>query len=449
MRCVMSIALLLLSGVALTATSAASAADSSFIGASPRRVEAGTHVTIHGVVRGGCPVGEAVTLYSPAFAEITDDEFAGVPALTTVLSSNRMFNIEVKISKAVRPGSYTIRGRCGGGNFGHVQLRVTNAAFSVHPRIAFLRGTARSGTSVWVANANGRRARRLGRGAQPLLSPNGQSVAFARTTARGRPLIVRATRGRGVRRFFGGPRHNQATPLAWSPDSRYLAVSVANRRGARNVLIVIDLFRGRYETVARGLTRGAGFAPTIPGKLVFGSSGSPSPSAPVDLYSARAFGRGGVERLTHDGRSLNPVWGRQGIVFDRERLRGADAPEYQLVLLRGDETTQITDLHPSALLSGLVPLAVSADGRHLVASYVGEDTSQAWSVDLISHEARRLTHGRTAVTAWGISADGQSALVGIGGLLAPPSRGRIATLPFGGGRARMLIRHGGSPSWNG
>jgi hypothetical protein len=260
---------------------------------------------------------------------------------------------------------------------------------------------------------------------------------------------VRAARGRGARRFFGGPTHAQTTPLAWSPDSRYLAVAVANRRGGRNVLIVIDLFRnGRSETVARGPIQGASFSPTVRGRLVFGSSGSPSPSAPVDLYSARVFSREGVEQLTHDGRSLNPVWGRQGIVFDRERLRGGDAPEYQLLLLQGGETTQITDLHPSALLSGLVPLAVSADGEHLVASYVGEDTSQAWAVDLIGHEARRLTQGRASVVAGGISADGESALVEIGGFLAPPSRGRIATLPFGGGRARVLIRRGGSPSWN-
>jgi len=448
MRRAKSVALLLLIGVGLTATSAASAS-SNFIEVSPRRVEAGTHVTIHGIVRSGCARGDNVTIYSRAFAGITEDEFAGVPALITVLADNRMFNVEVKISKEIRPGSYTVGGRCGGGNFGQTQLRVTNAAFSVRPMIAFVRGTARSGPSVWVANANGRRPRRLGRGAQPLLAPNGQSVAFVRFAARGRrPLIVRATRGRGVRRFFGGRRHAQATPLAWSPNSRYLAVAVADQRGGHNVLIVIDLFRGRYETVARGLTQGAGFAPEIPGKLVFGSSRSTSPSAPVDLYAARAFSRAGAERLTSDGRSLNPVWGRQGIVFDRERLRGGDAPAYQLFLLRGGETTQITDLHPSALLSGLVPLAVSADGAHLVASYVGQDTSQAWAVDLASHEARRLTQGRAAVTAWGISADGESALVGIGGFLAPPSRGRIATLPFAGGRARVLIRHGGSPSWN-
>jgi|GEM_PF-990589 len=445
----MSAALLLLIGVALSATGAASASSSS-LEVSPRRVEAGAHVTIHGVVRSGCARGETVTIYSRAFAGITEDEFAGVPALTTVLADNRMFNVEVKISKEVRPGSYTVGGRCGGGNFGQTQLRVTNAAFSIRPTIAFVRGTARSGPSVWVANANGRRARRLGRGAQPLLAPNGHSVAFVRFAPRGRrPLIVRATRGRGVRRFFGGPRRAQATPLAWSPNSRYLAVAVANQRGGRNVLIVIDMFRnGRSETVARGLTQGASFSPTIPGKLVFGSSRSTSPSAPVDLHAARVFSRAGVERLTHDGRSLNPVWGRQGIVFDRERLRGDEAPAYQLFLLRGGETTQITDLHPSALLSGLVPLAVSADGAHLVASYVGQDTSQAWAVDVTSHEARRLTEGRAPVTGWGISADGERALVEIGGFLAAPSRGRIAALPFAGGPARVLIRHGGSPSWN-
>jgi len=45
--------------MALLATGA-SAANSSFLEVAPRRVEAGTAVTVHDVVRNGCPPGSSV-----------------------------------------------------------------------------------------------------------------------------------------------------------------------------------------------------------------------------------------------------------------------------------------------------------------------------------------------------------------------------------------------------
>src|SRR5450756_937968 len=44
-------------------------------------------------------------------------------------------------------------------------------------RLTYATGTARSPVAVWVAKADGREPRRLGRGDEPLLSPDGQSVA--------------------------------------------------------------------------------------------------------------------------------------------------------------------------------------------------------------------------------------------------------------------------------
>ena len=40
-----------------------------------------------------------MTVYSPAFAGATAEEFAGVPALSATLGTNRMFRIEVTIGR--------------------------------------------------------------------------------------------------------------------------------------------------------------------------------------------------------------------------------------------------------------------------------------------------------------------------------------------------------------
>ena len=75
------------------------------------------------------------------------------------------------------------------------------------------------------------------------------------------------------------------------------------------------------------------FDPAVPVTGVFsvwlGHSGSCPRPAPVsqarepgsrDIYLMDIASKQWVQ-LTHDGRSLNPVWSVDGIVFDRERLR--------------------------------------------------------------------------------------------------------------------------------
>ena len=84
-------------------------------GFSPQRVTAGHRVRVFGLA-GGCPKGDAVTLLSTAFPSA--HEFAGIPAVYTVVDGQDSYSTHVIIPSARKPGKYSVSARCGGGNFG-------------------------------------------------------------------------------------------------------------------------------------------------------------------------------------------------------------------------------------------------------------------------------------------------------------------------------------------
>ncbi len=126
-----------------------------------------------------------------------------------------------------------------------------------------------------------------------------------------------------------------ATPLAWSRDLRYLAVSLQSssltKASYGSGLVVIDLGLHTLTRIARGEIYGASFAPNGSDELVYARARSQLLTAPVNLYMSKPNGSD-QRAFTHDGRSLNPVWGQRGIAYDRERLRSGYAPEYQIWL---------------------------------------------------------------------------------------------------------------------
>ena len=297
--------------------------------------------------------------------------------------------------------------------------------------LSYERGTASGQPSVWTAAANGGQPRRLAAGTGSKLSPNGRLVAFGGTNG---GVFVYSSSGTFARKISAG-----RTVLAWSPDSRYVALT-------GNGLIIFDVRTGKARRIARGTVFGASFAPRTPDRLVYGLGSSFT--SPVNLYSVSANGIN-RKQLTTDGRSANPVWGRLGIAFDRVTPRGTNAPAYQIYLLSGGQVRQITNLPPAPLLQdGLVPLAVAGGGVHLLAAYQGQDTDQAWTVNLKTGAARRITFRRGYVTPWGISRNGRRVLIQIGAFEGPASRGTVAAVPFGGGSGTVLVRHAAAPSWN-
>jgi|HubBroStandDraft_2_1064218.scaffolds.fasta_scaffold14822_3 hypothetical protein len=325
------------------------------------------------------------------------------------------------------------------------------------PRLAYLTETATSASKVWVAAANGSDRKLLGLGQQPLLSPNGQSVAVSLFGAM--PGVEEHGPAIGIYPVSGAPIADYlsletatATPLAWSPDSRYLAVyrqsNEVTNIAAGSGLDVIDTQTGTVTSIAEGTIYGASFARDGSDRLVFGLSHSQSFAGGVNLYMSEANGAG-LRRITSDGHSLNPLWGPAYIAYDRERDRHL-SPEYQIWLASssGVRVRKLTHTRVGPLVQGLVPLAFSASGSRLLAEFEGQDTSAAYAVNVSSGRARGvIVRGQLAQGA-GISSDGGTLLLDAGSFEQPPSHGQIVTVPFAGGPTKVLVAHASQGSWN-
>ena len=89
-------------------------------------------------------------------------------------------------------------------------------------RLAFVK-TGRSADQVWVSDLAGRHATHLGPGDVPLISPSGDIVA-AGLNGKGAALAVYGP-GHAVHKYFNTNRVGTQA-VAWSPDSRYVAVEL-------------------------------------------------------------------------------------------------------------------------------------------------------------------------------------------------------------------------------
>ena len=103
-----------------------------FLNVSPSRTNPGKTITVSGSVGNGCQTGhkgDTATIYSNAFKGATKRSFAGVPAVYASLSKskNGAFSFPLKLSKKLKTGTYSVGGRCGGGNFGSAKLKVVKA----------------------------------------------------------------------------------------------------------------------------------------------------------------------------------------------------------------------------------------------------------------------------------------------------------------------------------
>jgi hypothetical protein len=152
--------------------------------------------------------------------------------------------------------------------------------------------------------------------------------------------------------------------------------------------------------------------------------------------------------LTTNGSSYFPIWGARGIAFDSVQYVRNKAPAYSISLLNNGHVTSITHTKVTLLQDGPQPLAVSANGRYLVANFLGEDTMSAETVDLVTHKTHMLLVKRVPPTAWGISKDGKRVLIDVGGFENPPQDGTVESIPFAGGKPTVLRKHADEPSWN-
>ncbi len=317
------------------------------------------------------------------------------------------------------------------------------------PGLAYTTGGAHGNPSVWAAKANGTARRQLGPGIFPVISPNGRQVATTVGFGKGPALAIYSTSGGATHKYFNAAKVGIVADT-WSPDSRYLAVALLDAGSSKvgnSALEIIDTQTGTATKVLTGIVQGVSFEPGTSDELVYARSASSKFSSKTNLFTVAAAG-GAPSQLTHDGHSYFPVWGKLGIAFDEVVSVKNQAPAYNLTLLHNGHTTSITHEKVNLLQDGLQPMAVSSDGRTLLASFVGEDTDSGYVVDLKTHRTKVLIIRHQAVTAFGISQDGTRALVAFGGFEAPPSQGTVESLPLAGGAPKVLVKHASEASWN-
>lgn len=313
--------------------------------------------------------------------------------------------------------------------------------------------------TVYVAKSNGSAARKIGQGSNPRISPNGQTVAFYRFGQGKQPsqLMVAPASGGAPKQLATG--WQEPFVFAWSPDSSRIVVQLGPEVGKRR-LVAIDLATGTQQTIASGYFGGVGFAPQDSEQLVYSMSASESFPPRSDIYridllppGAESVAAVTPQRLTSDHRSTSPLWGpNEQIVFvkhlgEKSRRYG---PKNDLFLMKedGSGVKRLTHTKVGPLLFGLSPTEWSANGSRLLTEFGGQDTTYAVTVNPKTGAERTLTKEReVGFVGTALSSNGKFVLGSLGGFEPGPGH-KVVSIPYTGGKPKVLANNASEPDWN-
>jgi dipeptidyl aminopeptidase/acylaminoacyl peptidase len=311
--------------------------------------------------------------------------------------------------------------------------------------------------AVYAAADNGSGARRVGPGRNPRVSPDGQTIAYLHEgsgSGHSQELMVAPAAGGASRTLMVG--WQDTFYLAFSPDSQTIAALRGPELGARK-LVLIDVASGAQRTVASGYFSGFSFSPDG-SELVYAKAGSEKYPPHSDVYRFEIPIGQSIRfvppvRITHDRNSQDPLWGPSGkIVF--VKLLGAKqrkyGPKNELYLMSpsGSQVKRLTHTKVDPLLQGLYPTEWSANGKRLLAEFEGQDTSYAVTVNPKTGAQRPLLKAEEmGFVGTALSADGQTVL-GYEGGFDPVNRHNVATVPYAGGKLKVLVKSAFEPDWS-
>jgi Tol biopolymer transport system component len=306
--------------------------------------------------------------------------------------------------------------------------------------------------AVFAANDNGGGAFKVGPGNNPRVSPDGDVIAFAHEGSSGKSeLKLAATQGGGSRTVLSNLQ--DSFYLTFSPDSKLVAALRGPELGKRK-LVLIDVISGTFlRTVASGYFSGVSFSPDGT-QIAYSVAASEKYPPKTDVFVA-PVGGGKPVALTKDHISLDPLWGpNEQIVFAKQL--GAKnrkyGPKNELFLMNpaGKQIKRLTHTKVDPLLQGLYPTAWSDSGNRLLAEFEGQDTSYAVAVNPKSGAQKPLEkngNGEQGFVGTALSGDGTTVL-GYSGGFDPGSRHDVATIPYGGGKAKALVKNAFEPDWS-
>jgi hypothetical protein len=311
---------------------------------------------------------------------------------------------------------------------------------------------------VWVAADDGSGAHRLVAGSNPHVSPDGRIVALLNQgkgrNAQPELILAPADGSAPPSALIGGWR--EPFVFAWSPDSSAIAALRGPEIGKRT-LVLIDVASGAQTVVAQGYFGGLSFAPRG-GQLVYAQANSEKFPPRSDVFRFEVPIGQSVRfvppvRLTHDHRSTDPLWGPNGKIVFVKQLGATQrkyGPKNELYLMNesGGQVRRLTHTEVGPLLQGLFPTAWSANGRRLLTEFEGQDTTYAVTVDPRTGAQRPLVEAtEQGFLGWALSIDGKLVLGSTRGFEAGPGN-NVATIPYGGGKPKVLAKNAFEPSWS-
>ncbi len=306
---------------------------------------------------------------------------------------------------------------------------------------------------VVVAQNNGKGAKRIGAGTNPKVSPDGKLVAFEREPGNGKsPEMKLYDVATGKTKTIFSPWRESYT-FAWSPDSTMVAALRGGELGTRT-LYVVDVETGKATRIATGYFNAVSFSPDSK-EVVFGLASGERYPQKTNIVRDPVTG-GPTSTLTHDGISGWPLWGPQGqIVFVKQlNAKGRKyGPKNDLFLMNanGKGVKRLTHTTVGELVSGLFPTAWSASGNQLLAEFGGQDTSYAVAVNPKTGVEKNLSPENTETGFAGVALtpNGKTVLGYIGGYEGGGNSLKIASVPYKGGKPKVIVTGGFNPSWGG
>lgn len=313
-------------------------------------------------------------------------------------------------------------------------------------------------TMIYVAADDGSGARKVAKGHNPKVAPDGESVAYLHEGPKfAQELKLAPATGGPGRTLMTNFR--EASALAWSPDSKTIAALRGPELGKRK-LVVIDVASGTQNVIATGYFSGFSFSPDGT-EIAYAVSASEKYPPRSDVFRIEIPIPGVVHiqapepvRLTSDHRSLEPLWGPTGqIVFvklvDGKKRKYGPKNELYLMNPQGKGVKRLTRTKVGPLLRGLFPTDWSADGTRLLAEFGGQDTSYAVVVNPKTGAQRPVAGtGETGFVGTDLSADG-TLVLGFNGGFDPGLRNhKVQTVPYAGGKPKTLVKEAFEPSWS-
>jgi hypothetical protein len=303
--------------------------------------------------------------------------------------------------------------------------------------------------TVFTAGNDGSGVHKVGPGNSPHIAPDGESVAyFHEGSGNKAELKLAPVRGGATRTLMVGWR--ETFHLAFTPDSTTIAALRGGELGKRK-LVLIDVASGAQRVIASGFFSGFSFSPAGD-ELVYSKANSEKFPPRSDVYRVPTAG-GKAVPITHDHVSMDPLWGpNDQIVFVKllEKDKRKYGPKNELYLMnpQGKAVKRLTHTKVDPLLQGLFPTDWSDNGKKLLAEFEGQDTSYAVKVNVQTGAQKPVLKAEEqGFVGTALSSDGNTVL-GFTGGFEPGPRTAVATVPYSGGKPKVLVKGGFEPDWS-